>query len=728
MSRFFQQSIDALAKGTKSMSDTIVKGSNIMALRAAFSQDDNSARVVTSTNDGVVHVNDFRVTVTDPTREGDRVLYTISLVHKKSEQVVHSEQKRYSEMEAATKSIRALHMRSNLPRMPESTMFTNRHDPAVIEERRKALQAFMSASMADPSVSRNPELLTLIGLKTLAEKVRSGVISLDDLEDSKNGLDTNAANSTGANNTGSGAAGGAEDDDFSEQALPGLSGEQREAIRTRFQGRTDTMRRPTMAPHLRAKLVECYNVMDADRSGMVELDEMQTFIDVFPTKPTSEEVLQLFKDADADNMDAIDPNGFMWMVEKLARSVRTTVEDLIEAFRLEKYVELFEEFELGSDGGPKNLMLFSEFSHLLQHLPAKFVTPQMGAVFVQRLKNKGHDIDSEEFRNLMERLIQEHPMPFDELYYAMKSWGEDARPSRSIVAPASANDGDLVFEDTFRFGGTSNSVCMGCETMHQTLTDLQSTVLKLKPFEARAAELESTVSAQSNEIAELKRQVEFLKARLLKTDEQIEDLEVENDRLRVEGKQREEDLLATVEGLKEELEDVETELLIERGKESGDTVDDVPNNFIAVLPHALSEHNQVLVLDEPGALYYKLDHARTPLKLTFDIYITDDLSGATEYIVCRDDKGRRSLTATVHDGELRVGLRNTPVPLKKNDWTRVNFNFHWTRKIVEISTNTHKSSDVAIEFRDVEAMDVSSLDIFPRTDAFVLYANMRFMI
>jgi len=121
---------------------------------------------------GLVSLDRLRVTVTEPTKEGDHVAYKISILDPDRAVSVHQTWRRYREFEAVYKQLKALNPDPPLADLPSKKYFGS-EDPMYVEERRRALEAFLNGACMNRFLNRDAAFQELIGYDVHLRDVRS---------------------------------------------------------------------------------------------------------------------------------------------------------------------------------------------------------------------------------------------------------------------------------------------------------------------------------------------------------------------------------------------------------------------------------------------------------------------------------------------------------------------------------------------------------------------------
>ena len=138
--------------------------------------------------------------------------------------------------------------------------------------------------------------------------------------------------------------------------------------------------------------------------------------------------------------------------------------------------------------------------------------------------------------------------------------------------------------------------------------------------------------------------------------------------------------------------------------------------------HYATEMHRTL-FSEPSPVYYEFPAETRPSQLLFEVMVRR--AHTTEYVACRDSGRRRSLSFSLERGALQVPLCD-PFPLEPETWHSVAVAFNWARQRYGLHVGGEKvTADQA--FRDASVTGVGSFDAYPRTDAAIVYANIRFV-
>jgi hypothetical protein len=141
-----------------------------------------------------------------------------------------------------------------------------------------------------------------------------------------------------------------------------------------------------------------------------------------------------------------------------------------------------------------------------------------------------------------------------------------------------------------------------------------------------------------------------------------------------------------------------------------------------VQPSQLGSSNAP-VIDLPGCIFFKLSDTFIPNGFAVDLLLCE-VTGC-EYLACRDRFGRRSLCWTLENGEITLPWTPYALKLPFRRWIRLHIAFHWESESFDVSING-KLLWSRVPARDAGAAGISQLDVFPREEVLICYANMHF--
>eukprot|EP00756_Hemistasia_phaeocysticola_P050728 Hpha_TRINITY_DN25918_c0_g1::TRINITY_DN25918_c0_g1_i1::g.185219::m.185219 len=122
----------------------------------------------------LVPLDEVQITVTDPTKQEDHMIYKISLVDSERDVVIHSVWRRFNEFETCFKALKAKNQQPPLPDLPPKTVF-GRFDPQKVAERRAALEDYMHHIQRNKFLVRSEEFKVLIKYDELETRIREQV-------------------------------------------------------------------------------------------------------------------------------------------------------------------------------------------------------------------------------------------------------------------------------------------------------------------------------------------------------------------------------------------------------------------------------------------------------------------------------------------------------------------------------------------------------------------------
>ena len=132
---------------------------------------------------------------------------------------------------------------------------------------------------------------------------------------------------------------------------------------------------------------EAFNLIDIDRNGSIDVEELEMLLRALGLNPTKEEVSLMISEMDLNNNGRVDYNEFLMLMEQKMQQ-QDTEEELIESFKI-----------LDKDG--IGLISSTELRHVLSALGDK-VDPEIVEKMIREgdLDGDGH-INYEEFVKMM---------------------------------------------------------------------------------------------------------------------------------------------------------------------------------------------------------------------------------------------------------------------------------------------------------------------------------------
>eukprot|EP00756_Hemistasia_phaeocysticola_P062319 Hpha_TRINITY_DN5757_c0_g1::TRINITY_DN5757_c0_g1_i1::g.147655::m.147655 len=138
----------------------------------------------------------------------------------------------------------------------------------------------------------------------------------------------------------------------------------------------------------------------------------------------------------------------------------------------------------------------------------------------------------------------------------------------------------------------------------------------------------------------------------------------------------------------------------------------------------LADIQHATLFNEPSPIYYAFDTEVMPTELHFDLCLLT--LRACDYLCCRDANRRRSVNLCFDRGAVSAPPHPTSVPLGIDEWMPVVVVFNWRRRIFSVVVGAECAIS-EVPFRDKDVTGVKVFDVYPRRNANVAFANVRFV-
>jgi Ca2+-binding EF-hand superfamily protein len=152
---------------------------------------------------------------------------------------------------------------------------------------------------------------------------------------------------------------------------------------------------------------EVFDLIDADGSGALDLDEVRTFCEKLPNSPPAQVIARLFVQADADQSGAIDRIEFCALCEGIKLLINMSEKQIVDAYATHEIKRLFSYLctmngqSMRRDELRKVLDVLNEGLEL--HHPDSFITAQVQSTSTT-------DVDFEAFREMLFRFCPNKPL------------------------------------------------------------------------------------------------------------------------------------------------------------------------------------------------------------------------------------------------------------------------------------------------------------------------------
>lgn len=640
----------------------------------------------------------------------DMALYKFALLDKKTNEVLYEVSRDWASCEPIFGFIRSVCPKLEVPPPP---LKPNSKTSAalVIEERRKHIQTFCNAAIAHPSASKLKELQELCGFAKYSLHISQEASQSSIHKEFSGQLHTTVIPQK------------------QKEPSPPPEGAKPTRPRASSAHRSKTQQ-PAAVPVdasavERTSVEECFRLMDVDNTAYITQEEMQEFLDTLPKQVSQRMISQCLKEGDKDNTGAYDVKSFRVVVDRMSQLSHVPVNDMIRAFRHEKFSELYSAIGEGAsctDADP------NELRTLL------FVIKSAGVRNITQQEVEKCDfslpLNFGEFSEIMEAVTA--VIPFDELFKSTMATRDNTKMLKCVnkyASKASLQSVHALKEKVSKISGAT-AKCPNCEKLELQLLELQK---QMADRSKGQNELTTTLSSLQQQLSERDEQIKELSDGNVKKDNELSEMKEQLTALRTQL----EAALQNERDLQDRLCETEAELDMEREKgsawtsDSGQGVAEDEGDIAArctlhfLVPAHLGTDDRACVIDLPGPLLYTLPEAFVPLGFTTDLYLCN--SSGCEYMACRDSTGKRSCAWTIENECISfpwASLLKHKIPLRK--WTRVSCRFYWSQRKFDFVID-----DVVVErqisMRDEGEQNVATLDIFPRDDVLLCYANMHFL-
>lgn len=635
--------------------------------------------------------------------------FKLSLIDKKASEPVHYVIRAWPIIKQVVLFIRGVAPKLDVPPLPVESQNTA---PAVVaEDRRKFVQTYVNAALQHGIVSNLKEFVDLIGLTEYQ------TLHAHDAAPSASTASAMPKSSEFADNASLAGS------PLRQAAVAPASKAAPTAMSTQPAQATQ---QPTTAS-LQQSLQECFRVLDVGGAGYLTPEDMKGFFAVvLEVTPKSKPLVsKLVKDS-----NAMAANEFANVIQHLARdaapmsNIASVVGKWVSEYQASVFCEVYAALggQLVSASGASDEEKREYDASELRTL--QFVLRVSGVrniteAEIEKEEGLSLPVSNDDFCRLMSLLTS--ILPFDDTIRALqKSARNDHGKFLQLVCSHAATSGstkraqlkalsDLIAE----CGGGPRRLgkCGNCEALEQ----------RVRVVKVRVTELENENDSLRGKLAELEdqlavKEIDFANAASQATV--VLALEEETATLR----DRCEEWEARYNALEQRLK------LLEEGEDQSQPsvrASEKPITIIECNPLHLGSTTAPLV-DLPGAVTLPIGTMR-PNQLHFDIFLTG-LSGC-EYFSCRDGSSRRSVAFVIENGRVSMpsaDSKSAPsLALPHQRWLRCLIVFDWNRHTFSLAINSVVLWP-QVHMRDPRADAVSVLDIYPRREVLVCYANLHF--
>ena len=644
--------------------------------------------------------------------EVDALHYTVSLIDKKSGESLHAVHRTFAACQQVVLVVRSMAPKLEIPVQPQP-LTARSSIPLLVEERRKFFQAYANVAIGNVTSGNLREVRELIGYgEYLAAKEDSTIDAAR--PNLKHVVNDSFGSSVVLQNNSSLA--GRPKDSSESGAVPTVT-----QLRSRRRPADATPQDSAASPTISATstlqagfpaqgtgaIEECFRVIDDGGAGYITLDDMPAFVAALP----SGKAQRVFS-ASVKKTDAFNQQGFVQMVEKVAQESGTSVMEWIHRFRASKYQPLYT--AIGDLEGCADKFSSDDVKALMYILRVGGVRLVTQQEVDEETPFLSLPVSFDDFCDLMNLLLI--VVPFDQLWRDLQP-GPHHGTARVIhllnkaCGSANKNAVQALRSKIQELGGGTRRAnvpagkCSNCEAVEARLRgmkvalqelQLENEKLRGEPTED-IARLQQKISAATSRESELLSQVSALKSKVAELEK----------------------ALATTDQSSTTSSSSESE----GGDDVAEPLESRCNLFL-LNPLHLGSSAEVPVVDLPGPIVFQLPEDFRPLGFVVDAFLCQP-DGGTEYLAIRDASGQRCCAWTIEGDVLGFPwtLQEFKLPHKK--WVRLQIRFHWTEHafdfVVDGSTVFAK-----LAMRDDDAGGASTLDIFPRDDVLLCYANMNF--
>jgi hypothetical protein len=444
---------------------------------------------------------------------------------------------------------------------------------------------------------------------------------------------------------------------------------------------------------------ECFRLLDEGGAGYLAPEDMKEFLEIVARRNTRTQnsVSRILKEQQAMNASE-----FTGMVRALTREANISLNEWATEFKHRQYRQVFSAIA----AGVSKQTTYDEFE--LRCLI--FVLRISGIRLISEAEvMKEEDlvlpVSFDGFCELMDVLTV--AVATDVLFKSLEKTKEQNKfinavnkAAATVPSGAAAEFQSLI--ESFGGGMRRAGKCGSCEATEQRL---------------RAIKIE--VTDLSNERDQLVQRVRELEQLLADRDARIEEL---IEKTIVDDPSRFEQSQVRIAELESQIADLEAREGVRQPLVHDSANYTLGASITMVQPSQLGSSNAP-VIDLPGCIFFKLSDTFIPNGFAVDLLLCE-VTGC-EYLACRDRFGRRSLCWTLENGEITLPWTPYALKLPFRRWIRLHIAFHWESESFDVSING-KLLWSRVPARDAGAAGISQLDVFPREEVLICYANMHF--
>ena len=166
---------------------------------------------------------------------------------------------------------------------------------------------------------------------------------------------------------------------------------------------------------------EVFELIDTNNDGNIDLHEVQSFTNTFPSPPSEPKLRTLFTVADRDGSGSIEKDEFLSLLRLLEGTLRMPATLMMDYFRRSCISRLFDELDEDGDGTLTSQEVRS-LVHTLQHDCAQIgelrkvnirlnhTREEIHTMFRQMDDDNSGELDQEEFVNFVKRIVGDVPV------------------------------------------------------------------------------------------------------------------------------------------------------------------------------------------------------------------------------------------------------------------------------------------------------------------------------
>ena len=644
----------------------------------------------------------FRVAVA---LEGDSPgkQFSLSLIDKKTQESVHTVSRTWPAIKHVVVFVRSVAPKLDVPPLPGDA-HSGVSAAVLAEDKRKFVQTYVNTALQTPAVCGLREVQDLVGFADYLAHETTNTTGTDFRAKLRH-VSNNQSNSSFSGNVKS-----SNNNNSIAQTTARVSEAQSSRTTADETVRRNIVNQPTsVAMEVpRNELESCFRLLDDGGAGYIVADEMTDFFNAIRRQtPNADRILaKVLKEPKAYNA-----SDFCDLVQSLAVQLRAPVRNWVKEFQEKYFTSLYSAIgQWGEQGFPS------------EEYDAQEVRALMFVLWISGVRNiSKNEIDQErdfslplslpQFEGLMDRLCG--MIALDELLRCVKAHSKEQQRVVHAVNRAASKvrkeDASAFQELILSLGGSTKRLgkCGNCELLEQ----------RARSAKLQITDLEAEVAALRSRVGELEEQVQLSDARFMNEASQataVAALEMELSNIRLSE--------ATWETKAQQLE----EQLLEAQVQSNSNESLKAANVYLLQPshyssHPASEHN---ALDLPGPIMMSLPPSYCPYELLIDLYLTE--GKGCEYLALRDENGARSFCWSIEQEKLFLPWVPLDVTLSVRTWHRLQIRFDWNAKTIALRLDGSLLWS-GIPLRDSDAVNVQVLDIYPRNEAIVSYANVRFV-